>query len=282
MPASARPLLRDDPADGGENPYDIPLGIGAPAPVLTYAAPPRPRLRAAEEKRVPMSPVHRQMADRLLEAQKNAAGLTVFAETDLCNVMALRNMLKDGPESFGGASSGFLPFFVKACVMALQKHPALNAETDGNDIIYKKYFDIAVTIGTAARHAAPVLRGADKLGLSEIEKKLAALSRRIDDGDLVPGDLAGATFAITNAGLYGAALSTPALHAQQAGVLGLHAVQDKAVVIGGEIKIRPMMNLALSYDARLVCGRDAVAFLNTIRERIEKPESLLAGPENPV
>jgi len=275
MPASALPLLRDDPADGGSNPYDVPLGKSAPAPALTYAAPPQPRLRATEEKRVPLTLLQQRTAEQFAEAQKNAVRLSVFAEADLSNVMALRNMLKDGPESSGGASTGFLPFFVKACVMALQKHPSLNAEIGGNDIIYKKYYDLAVTVGTAARHAAPVLRGAEKLGLSDIEKKLGTLARRVDNGDLAPGDLAGATFAITNAGLYGAALSTPALHAQQAGVLGLHAIQDKPAAAGGEIKIRPLMNLALSYDARLVSGRDAVAFLNAIRELIEKPESLL-------
>jgi 2-oxoglutarate dehydrogenase E2 component (dihydrolipoamide succinyltransferase) len=225
------------------------------APVAKPAAPAGPRLRADREERVRMTRLRRTIANRLKEAQNAAAMLTTFNEVDMTNVMALRERLKADFEKKHGARLGFMSFFVKACVAGLKELPAVNAEIEGDELIYKNYYDIGVAVGTPNGLVVPVLRDADVLGFSEIEKGIADLGRKARDGKLSIADLTGGTFTISNGGVYGSLMSTPILNPPQSGILGMHKIQQRPMVVDGEIKVRPMMYLALSYDHRVIDGR---------------------------
>jgi 2-oxoglutarate dehydrogenase E2 component (dihydrolipoamide succinyltransferase) len=247
------------------------------APAVKPAVPTGPRPRADREERVRMTRLRRTIANRLKEAQNTAAMLTTFNEVDMTNVMALRERLKADFEKKHGARLGFMSFFVKACVAGLKELPAVNAEIEGDELVYKNYYDIGVAVGTPNGLVVPVLRDADVLGFGEIEKGIADLGRKARDGKLSIADLTGGTFTISNGGVYGSLMSTPILNPPQSGILGMHKIQQRPMVVGGEIKVRPMMYLALSYDHRIIDGREAVLFLVRVKECIEDPERLLLG-----
>ena len=249
----------------------------APPAAAKPAAPAGPRLRADREERVRMTRLRRTIANRLKEAQNTAAMLTTFNEVDMTNVMALRDRLKDDFENKNGARLGFMSFFVKACIAALKELPAVNAEIEGDELVYKNYYDIGVAVGTPQGLVVPVLRDADVLDFAGIEKGIGDLGRKARDGKLSIADLTGGTFTISNGGVYGSLMSTPILNPPQSGILGMHKIQQRPMVVGGEIKARPMMYLALSYDHRIIDGREAVLFLVRVKECIEDPERLLIG-----
>ena len=249
----------------------------APPAAAKPATPAGPRQRADREERVRMTRLRRTIANRLKEAQNTAAMLTTFNEVDMTNVMALRDRLKDDFEKKHGARLGFMSFFLKACIAALKELPAVNAEIEGDELVYKNYYDIGVAVGTPQGLVVPVLRDADVLDFAGIEKGIGDLGRKARDGKLSIADLTGGTFTISNGGVYGSLMSTPILNPQQSGILGMHKIQQRPMVVGGEIKARPMMYLALSYDHRIIDGREAVLFLVRVKECIEDPERLLIG-----
>ena len=252
--------------------------IPAPtAPAAKPAAPAGPRSRADREERVRMTRLRRTIANRLKEAQNTAAMLTTFNEVDMTNVMALRERLKDDFEKKHGARLGFMSFFVKACIAGLKELPAVNAEIEGDDLVYKNYYDIGVAVGTPQGLVVPVLRDADTLSFGEVEKGIGELGRKARDGKLSIADLTGGTFTISNGGVYGSLMSTPILNPPQSAILGMHKIQQRPMVVGGEVKVRPMMYLAVSYDHRIIDGREAVLFLVRVKECIEDPERLLLG-----
>ena len=244
-----------------------------PRPV--YIPPAGPRPHATREERVPMSRLRRTIALRLKEAQNTAAMLTTFNEVDMSGVMHLRAAHKDTFEKRYGVRLGFMSFFVKACIIALKEIPSVNAEIEGDDIVYKNYYDIGVAVGTEQGLVVPVLRDADRLSFAEIEKAIAELGRRARDGKLTIADLTGGTFTISNGGVYGSLMSTPILNPPQSGILGMHKTQNRPMAAGDRIEIRPMMYLALSYDHRIVDGREAVTFLVRVKECLEDPQRLL-------
>jgi len=244
----------------------------APAPV---AAPAAPRAIHEREERVKMTRLRQTIARRLKEAQNNAAMLTTFNEVDMTAVMALRGQYKDIFEKKHGVKLGFMSFFTKAVVAALKAVPDVNAEIDGTDIVYKNHYDIGVAVGTEKGLVVPVVRDADTLSLAEIEKGIGALGKKARDGQLSIEDMQGGTFTITNGGIYGSLMSTPILNAPQSGILGMHAIKERAMVVGGKIEVRPMMYLALSYDHRVVDGQGAVTFLVKVKEALEDPQRLL-------
>ena len=265
-----------------------PAPVVAPAPLQRRLAPlpasppaPVPAARAttpddgAREERVRMTKLRQTIARRLKDAQNTAAMLTTFNEVDMSEVMALRARYKDAFEKKHGAKLGFMGFFVKACVQALKEVPAVNAEIDGADLVYKNYYHIGIAVGTDKGLIVPVVRDADKLSIAEIEKTIAALGKRARDGQLTLEELQGGTFTITNGGIYGSLMSTPILNAPQSGILGMHKIQDRPIAVGGKIEIRPMMYLALSYDHRIVDGREAVTFLVRVKEALEDPARLV-------
>jgi 2-oxoglutarate dehydrogenase E2 component (dihydrolipoamide succinyltransferase) len=247
------------------------------APAARPAVPAGPRPRADREERVRMTRLRRTIAARLKEAQNTAAMLTTFNEVDMTNVMALRERLKEDFEKKHGARLGFMSFFVKACIAGLKELPAVNAEIEGDELVYKNYYDIGVAVGTPQGLVVPVLRDADVLSFGGIEKGIGDLGRKARDGKLSIADLTGGTFTISNGGVYGSLMSTPILNPPQSGILGMHKIQQRPMVVGGEIKARPMMYLALSYDHRIIDGREAVLFLVRVKECIEDPERLLLG-----
>ena len=252
--------------------------IPAPtAPAAKPAAPAGPRARADREERVRMTRLRRTIANRLKEAQNTAAMLTTFNEVDMTNVMALRERLKDDFEKKHGARLGFMSFFVKACIAGLKELPAVNAEIEGDDIVYKNYYDIGVAVGTAQGLVVPVVRDADTKSFGDIGKTIGELGRKARDGKLSIADLTGGTFTISNGGVYGSLMSTPILNPPQSAILGMHKIQQRPMVVGGEVKVRPMMYLAVSYDHRIIDGREAVLFLVRVKECIEDPERLLLG-----
>jgi 2-oxoglutarate dehydrogenase E2 component (dihydrolipoamide succinyltransferase) len=222
-----------------------------------------------------MTRLRRRIAERLKEAQNTAAILTTYNEADLGAVQELRQRYRDSFENRHGVRLGFMSFFVKAAVNALQAYPAVNAEIDGEEIVYKHYYDVGVAVGTPSGLVVPVVRRADQLSFAEVEKAINDLSTRARDGQLAMDELVGGTFTISNGGVYGSLMSAPILNPPQVGILGMHKIQDRPVAINGEIKIRPMMYLALSYDHRIVDGREAVGFLVRVKECIEDPERLL-------
>jgi 2-oxoglutarate dehydrogenase E2 component (dihydrolipoamide succinyltransferase) len=238
-------------------------------------APQAPRELHEREERVRMTRLRQTIARRLKEAQNAAAMLTTFNEVDMTAVMALRNQYKDLFEKKHGVKLGFMSFFVKAVVHALQQVPEVNAEIDGQDIIYKNHYDISVAVGTERGLVTPVVRDADSMNLAEIEKAIGALGRKARDGQLALEDLQGGTFTISNGGVYGSLMSTPILNAPQSGILGMHKIQERPMVVNGQIVARPMMYLALSYDHRVVDGQGAVTFLVHVKEAIEEPQRLL-------
>jgi 2-oxoglutarate dehydrogenase E2 component (dihydrolipoamide succinyltransferase) len=243
-----------------------------PAPVQVAAA---PRAVGEREERVKMTRLRQTIARRLKEAQNSAAMLTTFNEVDMSAVMALRNQYKDVFEKRHGVKLGFMSFFVRACVAALKDVPDVNAEIDGTDLIYKNHYDIGVAVGTERGLVVPVVRDADALTMAGIEKAIAALGLKAREGALALEDLQGGTFTISNGGVYGSLMSTPILNTPQSGVLGMHKIMDRPVVVGGQVVVRPMMYLALSYDHRVVDGQGAVTFLVKVKEHIEDPQRLL-------
>ena len=238
-------------------------------------APANSQDESAREERVRMTRLRKTIATRLKEAQNTAAMLTTFNEVDMTKVMALRSEYKDLFEKKHGVRVGFMGFFVKACIHALHEIPSVNAEIDGDDLVYKNYYNIGVAVGTDRGLVVPVLRDAQDLSLAGIEKAINTLGRRAREGALKLEDLQGGTFTISNGGIYGSLMSTPILNAPQSGILGMHKIQDRPVVIDGKIEIRPMMYLALSYDHRIVDGKEAVTFLVRVKESLEDPQRLL-------
>ncbi len=237
-------------------------------------AEPRP---AAErgEKRVRMSRRRQTIAKRLVEAQRTAAILTTFNEIDMSKVMEIRNARKDAFEERHGIKLGFMSFFVKAAISALKEFPEINAEIQENEIVYKYYYDIGIAVGAEEGLVVPVLRDADKMSFADIEKKIRELAQKAEDGKLTLDELKGGTFSITNGGVYGSLMSTPILNPPQVGILGLHKIEERPIIIDGEVTVRPMMYVALSYDHRIVDGKDSVQFLVRIKEFIEDPAAML-------
>ena len=258
-----------------------PLQAPALAPIPASAPAPMPAARtiapddSAREERVRMTKLRQTIARRLKDAQNTAAMLTTFNEVDMSEVMALRARYKDAFEKKHGAKLGFMGFFVKACVQALKEVPAVNAEIDGADLVYKNYYHIGIAVGTDKGLIVPVVRDADRLSIAEIEKAIADLGKRARDGQLKLEELRGGTFTVTNGGIYGSLMSTPILNAPQSGILGMHKIQDRPVAVSGKVEIRPMMYLALSYDHRIVDGREAVTFLVRVKEALEDPARLV-------
>ncbi len=226
-------------------------------------------------EKVRMSRLRKTIAQRLKDSQNTAAILTTFNEIDMLNVINLRKKHRDEFEKKHGIKLGFMSFFVKAVVNALKEVPSVNAEIDGDDIVYKHYYDIGVAVGTAQGLVVPVVRNADKMSFSGIEKEIVSLATRARDGKLSMSDLTGGTFSITNGGVYGSLLSTPIINPPQSGIIGLHNTQERPVAIDGKVEIRPMMYVALSYDHRIIDGKDAVTFLVKVKQAIENPERLL-------
>ncbi|MDH4284325.1 MAG: 2-oxoglutarate dehydrogenase complex dihydrolipoyllysine-residue succinyltransferase, partial [Gallionellaceae bacterium] len=247
----------------------------APAAAPQAAAIPQAAPGARVEQRVPMTRIRQRIAERLLQSQQNAAILTTFNEVNMQPVIELRNKYKDAFEKKHGVKLGFSSFFVKASVAALQKFPLLNASIDGADIIYHGYYDIGVAIGSERGLVVPIIRDADKLSLADIEKQIANFGARAKDGKLSLEELSGGTFSITNGGVFGSMLSTPIINPPQSAILGIHATKDRPVAENGQVVIRPMNYLALSYDHRIVDGRDAVLFLIAIKEALEYPGKIL-------
>ncbi|NOT41890.1 MAG: 2-oxoglutarate dehydrogenase complex dihydrolipoyllysine-residue succinyltransferase [Alphaproteobacteria bacterium] len=244
-----------------------------PRPMHITPAGPRPQ--AAREERVPMSRLRRTIALRLKEAQNTAAQLTTFNEVDMSGVMHLRAVHKDTFEKRHGVRLGFMSFFVKACIIALKEIPSVNGEIEGDEIVYKNYYDIGVAVGTERGLVVPVLRGADELTFADIEKKINDFGLRARDNKLKLEELQGGTFTISNGGVYGSLMSTPILNVPQSGILGMHKIEQRPVAIDGKVEIRPMMYIALSYDHRLVDGKEAVTFLVRVKECLEEPERLV-------
>jgi 2-oxoglutarate dehydrogenase E2 component (dihydrolipoamide succinyltransferase) len=257
-------------------PAPAPVAAPAPAPVAAKPAQPAgPRLRPELEERVRMTRLRQRIAERLKEAQNTAAMLTTFNEVDMTNVMALRNEYKDSFEKKHGVKLGFMSFFVRACIQALKEIPAVNAEIEGGDLVYKNYYDIGVAVGTPSGLVVPVVRDADKMNFADVEKKIAEYGRKARDGKLTLDEMTGGTFTISNGGVYGSLMSTPILNPPQSGILGMHKTMERPVAVNGKVEIRPMMYLALSYDHRIIDGREAVTFLVRVKECIEDPRRLL-------
>ena len=258
----------------------IAKGVSAPASVAAPAIPAAPRAASAaddapREERVRMSKLRQTIARRLKESQNTAATLTTFNEVDMSAVMELRNRYKELFEKKHGVKLGFMGFFTKAITYALKEIPAVNAEIDGTDIIYKNYCHIAVAVGTDKGLVVPVVRNADQMSIAGVEKEIGRLGKLARDGQLQVSDMQGGTFTISNGGVYGSLMGTPILNAPQSGILGMHKIQERPVVVGGQIVIRPMMYLALTYDHRIIDGKEAVTFLVRVKESLEDPERLV-------
>jgi 2-oxoglutarate dehydrogenase E2 component (dihydrolipoamide succinyltransferase) len=273
--------------DGRLTKGDVLAEVAKPAPPpaiqLPPVAPPQPsaprapspQADAEREERVRMSRLRLTIARRLKDAQNTAAMLTTFNEVDMTDVMALRNQYKELFEKKHGVKLGFMSFFVKAVVHALKEIPAVNAEIDGDDIVYKNYYHIGVAVGTEKGLVVPVVRDADRLSFAQIEKTINDFGKRARDGQLQIAEMQGGTFTISNGGVYGSLMSTPILNAPQSGILGMHKIQERPMAMGGQVVIRPMMYLALSYDHRIVDGKEAVTFLVRVKEGLEDPQRAL-------
>ncbi|WP_439816169.1 2-oxoglutarate dehydrogenase complex dihydrolipoyllysine-residue succinyltransferase [Zavarzinia sp. CC-PAN008] len=287
---AVRKLVEENKLDAGAIPAtgkdgrltkgDVLQALATPqqAPAARPAAPPPPappRELGPREERVKMTRLRKRIAERLKEAQNTAAMLTTFNEVDMTALMEARKVYKDLFEKKHGTRLGFLSFFVKACVTALKEFPAVNAEISGDDIIYKNHYDIGVAVSTPTGLVVPVVRDADLKSFAEIEKEIAALGVKARDGKLSPGDLQGGTFSISNGGVFGSLMSTPILNPPQSAILGMHKIQDRPMAVGKAVEIRPMMYLAVSYDHRIIDGREAVSFLVRIKDGIEDPQRLL-------
>jgi len=232
------------------------------------------KVKYGQEERIKMTRLRQTIAKRLKQAQENAALLTTFNEVDMTNIMEMRKENQQDFQSRYGIKLGFMSFFVKACVVALKNFPAVNAEIDGDEIIYKNYYNLSFAVGTEKGLVVPVLRDADELSFADIEKNIKEISEKARDGKLTIEDLQGGTFTISNGGVYGSMLSTPILNLPQSGVLGMHNIVERPVVVDGEIKIRPIMYLALSYDHRIIDGKESVSFLKMVKENLEDPRRL--------
>ena len=257
-----------------EKAASAPTPVSQPAAAVQVRAP-SPADDAAREERVKMTRLRQTIARRLKDVQNTAAMLTTFNEVDMSHIMALRAQYKDVFEKRHGSKLGFMGFFVRACVQGLKDIPAVNAEIDGTDLIYKNYYHIGVAVGTDKGLVVPVVRDCDHKSIAQIEKSIADFGRRARDGQLKIDEMQGGTFTITNGGIYGSLMSTPILNAPQSGILGMHKIQDRPVVVGGKIEIRPMMYLALSYDHRVIDGKEAVSFLVRVKESLEDPARLV-------
>jgi 2-oxoglutarate dehydrogenase E2 component (dihydrolipoamide succinyltransferase) len=265
--------------DGRVTKGDMLAAAAAPAPAPAAAKPSAPRAEDPREERVKMTRLRKRIAERLKMAQNTAAMLTTFNEVDMSAAMALRAQYNETFEKKHGVKLGFMSIFTKACIAALKELPAVNAEIDGDDLVYKNYYDIGIAVGTEQGLVVPVVRDADKLSFADIEKTIAGLGKKARDGKLSMEDLTGGTFTITNGGIYGSLMSTPILNTPQSGILGMHKIQKRAIVVTekgvDKIEIRPMMYVALSYDHRIIDGREAVTFLVRVKEAIEDPARLL-------
>jgi 2-oxoglutarate dehydrogenase E2 component (dihydrolipoamide succinyltransferase) len=294
MPPSVRKLAAESGVDAakvagsgvrgqvskGDMMAAIERAAAAPTPVASTAAQvqmraPSPPDDQSREERVHMTRLRQTIARRLKDAQNTAAMLTTFNEVDMGAVMALRNQYKELFEKKHGVKLGFMGFFVRACIQGLKEIPAVNAEIDGTDLVYKNYYHIGVAVGTEKGLVVPVVRDADTMGLATIEKTISDFGKRARDGTLKIEEMQGGTFTISNGGVYGSLMSTPILNAPQSGILGMHKIQERPMVLGGKIEARPMMYLALSYDHRIVDGREAVTFLVRVKECLEDPARLV-------
>jgi 2-oxoglutarate dehydrogenase E2 component (dihydrolipoamide succinyltransferase) len=261
-------LTKEDVVNYMSQPQAAPAPKAAPAPT-------GPRSRADREERVKMSRLRQRIAERLKEAQNTAAMLTTFNEVDMGNLMATRKQYAEAFEKKHGVKLGFMSFFVKACIQALKALPAVNAEISGDELIYKNYYDIGVAVGTEQGLVVPVVRDADQISFASIEKTIGELAKKARDGKLSMADLTGGTFTITNGGIYGSLMSTPIINPPQSGILGMHKIQERPMAVNGQVVVRPMMYLALSYDHRIIDGREAVTFLVKVKECLEDPQRLL-------
>jgi 2-oxoglutarate dehydrogenase E2 component (dihydrolipoamide succinyltransferase) len=257
-----------------ERAASAPTPVNQPAAAVQVRAP-SPADDAAREERVRMTRLRQTIARRLKDVQNTAAMLTTFNEVDMTHVMAMRAQYKDVFEKKHGVKLGFMGFFTKACVQALKDIPAVNAEIDGSDLIYKNYYHIGVAVGTDRGLVVPVVRDCDEKSIAQIEKSIGDFGRRARDGQLKIEEMQGGTFTITNGGIYGSLMSTPILNAPQSGILGMHKIQERPMVVGGKIEVRPMMYLALSYDHRVIDGKEAVTFLVRVKESLEDPARLV-------
>jgi 2-oxoglutarate dehydrogenase E2 component (dihydrolipoamide succinyltransferase) len=269
-------VLKGDVIDTLAKPAVAPTPVAppptpAPAPMRAPAAPDD----ASREERVRLTKLRQTIARRLKDAQNTAAMLTTFNEVDMTEVMHMRSKYKDAFEKKHGGKLGFMGFFVKACVQALKDIPAVNAEIDGADLVFKNYYHLGIAVGTDKGLVVPVVRDADRLSIAGIEKQIADYGKRARDGQLKIEEMQGGTFTITNGGIYGSLMSTPILNAPQSGILGMHKIQERPMVVNGKIEIRPMMYLALSYDHRVVDGKEAVTFLVRVKEALEDPARLV-------
>jgi 2-oxoglutarate dehydrogenase E2 component (dihydrolipoamide succinyltransferase) len=263
--------MKEDALGQLSRPAEPAAAVRAPAP----AAPSGPRARAEREERVKMTPLRRRVAERLLQAQSNAAILTTFNEVDMGEVMDLRKQYNEKFQAKHGVKLGFMSFFVRAAIEALKTFPQVNAEIDGEDVIFKRYYDIGVAVSGSRGLVVPVLRDADTLSLADMEKKIGDFGVRAKNDKLTLSELQGGTFTISNGGTFGSMLSTPILNPPQTGILGMHNIVERPVARNGQVVIRPIMYLALSYDHRLIDGREAVQFLVRIKDCIEDPTRLL-------
>jgi len=260
-------------------------GATAPTPITAASAlarapaarPPAPASSGRAEQRVPMTRLRARIAQRLIEAQSTQALLTTFNEVDLTSIQELRARHRERFEKDYGVKLGFMSFFVKAAVAALKKFPVLNASVDGNDIIYHEYYDIGVAVSTDRGLVVPIVRDADAKGFAAIEKEVADYARRAREGSLAIEDLTGGTFTITNGGVFGSLMSTPIVNVPQSAILGMHKVQERPMVVNGQVVVRPMMYLAVTYDHRIIDGREAVQFLVSIKDALEDPGRMLLG-----
>jgi 2-oxoglutarate dehydrogenase E2 component (dihydrolipoamide succinyltransferase) len=237
-------------------------------------APAERKIKYGQEERVKMTRLRLTIAKRLKEAQENAAMLTTFNEVDMSQVITMKNQYKEDFQNNYGVKLGFMSFFVKACVIGLKNYPAINAEIQGEEIVYKNYYNISVAVGTERGLVVPVLRETDEMSFADIEKNIGDLSKKARDGKITIEDLQGGTFTITNGGIYGSMLSTPILNPPQSAVLGMHNIVQRPVVIDGKVEVRPVMYLALSYDHRIIDGKEAVSFLKIVKESLEQPQRL--------
>ena len=272
-PASIAATGKDGRLTKGDVLAAIEKGPAAPAAAAAPAAPARES--GPREQRVRMTRLRQRIAQRLKEAQNTAAMLTTFNEVDMTAILAIREQYKDGFEKKHGVKLGFMSFFVKACIAGLKELPAVNAEISGDELVYKNYYDIGVAVGTENGLVVPVVRDADIMSFSDIEKQIGVYGKKARDGKLSMEELTGGTFTISNGGVYGSLMSTPILNPPQSGILGMHKTQKRPVAIGDKIEIRPMMYLALSYDHRVIDGREAVTFLVRVKENLEDPQRLL-------
>jgi 2-oxoglutarate dehydrogenase E2 component (dihydrolipoamide succinyltransferase) len=272
-PAGPRPdAARPAPA---EAPPAEASAVPAPPPPAPVGRAPSPDGHERVERTVRMTPIRRRIAEKLVQAQQTAALLTTVNEVDMSEVAALRRRHQDRFRARHGVKLGIMPFFVRAVIEALRRTPALNAEVRGADIVFRDYFDIGIAVASSRGLVVPVLRDAERMGFPDIERTIAEFARRAESGGLMPDDLAGGTFTISNGGVFGSLLSTPIVNPPQSGILGLHAIQERPVVRAGQVVARPMMYVALTYDHRVVDGREAVTFLRSVKEMVEDPASLL-------